>query len=433
MIKKIIRKFTPKFLLNFYHYLFSAFTNVIVGFPTEKMIVIGVTGTKGKTSTSIMLHRALTKAGLKTGLMSGVLIDDGESERINEFHMTMPGRGFIQRLLKKMKDNNCSVAIVETTSEGIVQWRHTGINYDILVFTNLTPEHLGTHGTFENYRNAKARIFKGLKSFKNKTLNGKKIEKVIISNVDDEFGKFFLDFDADKKISFGIDNGDYRATQIEQGSNSIKFSLNGKKIEVPFLGKFNILNTLPSFIISQILSLDFDKVLDGVKDTKLVGRMEEINEGQDFKVFVDYAHEPNSLGQVLNLGREITSGRVIALLGGVGGGRDRANRKEMGLLSGKLADIVVVTDVDPYKEDPMQIIEDVGKYVKDAGKKLGKDLFFELDRRDGIRKALSLAKKGDVVLITGKGAEKTIMTSVGSEPFDERKIVRDTLKAVLSI
>jgi UDP-N-acetylmuramoyl-L-alanyl-D-glutamate--2,6-diaminopimelate ligase len=395
------------------------------------MIVIGVTGTKGKTSTINFIWSCLTAGGHKTGIISTANIRIGEKELLNTYHMTMPGRFVIQKLMAEMVESGCKYCIVETTSEGIKQSRHLGIMYDTLVFTNLFPEHLQSHGgSFENYKMTKAKIFENLMG-NTKNINNRKISKIILSNIDSEYGQFFLNHPADKKISFGVKSvADYRAENIVTTGQGVTFQVNGSQFTTPILGTFNVYNILPAIIISQIASIPDKLIQKGLTAlTVIPGRMEIISQGQDFTVIVDYAHEKESMTNLLATAQGIRkdSGKIIVLLGAEGGGRDKAKRPLMGQISANMADYVIVSNVDPYDDDPVEILEDIAKAAESHGKIRNKDLFVIEDRRSGIQKALSLAQKNDIILITGKGAEQSMIVGGKTIEWDDRVIVTSEL------
>lgn len=431
-MKKIIKKITPDFILKLYHYFLAVLANVAYGFPSKKMIIIGVTGTKGKTTTSNFIWSTLESSGLKTGLLSTANLKIGREEILNPFHMTMPGRFVIQKYLKKMQKSGCKVAIVEVTSQGLIQYRHIGINFDFAVFTNLTPEHIDAHKSFENYKKAKGILFKYLTHFKQKKIDGKKIKKTIIVNKDDSNYEYFYSFDADKKITFSREvESDFKATNISQEKNFVSFSLSGSLFRLSVLGEFNVLNALPAILIARDLGLSDNSIAKGLESLSLIpGRMEIIEMGQNFKVVVDYAHEKQSMTLAMRTARQVAGDKkVIVLLGAEGGGRDKKKRPEMGEIVGKLADFVICSNVDPYEDDPLPIAEDIAVASEKVGKERDKNLFVILDRREGIKKALFLANEGDVVMITGKGAEQSMVIGGRTIPWDDRVIVREELRA----
>jgi len=432
-IKKIIPKKLFTKLQPAYHYSLAILGAILYRFPSEKMIVIGVTGTKGKTSAINFIWSALTAGGFKTGIISTANIRIGEKEFLNKFHMTMPGRFVIQKFMREMVNAGCKYCIVETTSEGIKQYRHIGINYDIAVFTNLSPEHLTSHGgSFENYKNKKGELFAKLSKLKKKKINGEVIKKISIANIDNEHSEFFLNFPTDKKITFGINNkADLVATDIKEDSSKVSFNVLDSNFELSISGKFNIYNALPAIAIARLAKIEDKIIAKGLKELTIIpGRMERINEGQNFTMIVDYAHEKESMTNVLNTAQIIKpeGKKVIVLLGAEGGGRDKTKRPLMGEISAKLADYVVVSNVDPYDDDPKEILEDIATTSEKFGKKRNENLFVIEDRREGIRKAISLAKENDVVIITGKGAEQSMIIKGKKIPWDDRNVVIEELK-----
>ena len=431
-MKKLLKKLMPRKFLLIYHYLLAILATLYFGFPSKKMIIIGVTGTKGKTSAINFIWSCLSAGGYKTGIISTANIRIGEQEFLNQYHMTMPGPFIIQKFMAQMAKAGCKFCIVETTSEGIKQYRHAGINYDIAVFTNLSPEHLQSHeGSFEKYKQAKAKMFEILSSHK-KILNGKEIEKVIIANKDSEHADYYLNFKADKKITYAINNkADYVAGNIRESNTGVDFELAKVPFKIDILGKFNIYNALPAIIISHLFGISDQLIAKGLKELKIIpGRMEKIDEGQNFTVLVDYAHEKESITNVLQTANNMkaSGARTIILLGAEGGGRDKAKRPIMGELAAKMADYVIVSNVDPYEDDPKQILEDIATSCEKFGKIRGQNLFVIEDRQQGIRKSIQLAKNNDVVLITGKGAEQSIIIGGKVSAWDDRKIVRKELK-----
>lgn len=430
-IKNTIKKIAGKKILNFYHLFLAYFATFIYHFPSRKMIIIGVTGTKGKTSTANFIWSALNGCGVKTGIISTANIRIGEEESVNSFHMTMPGRFSIQKLLKEMVLKKCECVIVEITSQGLVQNRHKGIDFDIAVFTNLTPEHIESHGNFENYKNAKSILFDTLSKSKDKIFKGKQIPKTIIANIDDDSANYFLNFKAEKKITFSMNKeSDLHAQNVNEIEGKVSFDLNDKKVQISIPGQFNVWNALPGIAVAEVLNLDIDSAILGIKKITIIqGRMEEIFCNLGFRVFVDYAHEKNSMTWAVKTARNLAGkNKVIILLGAEGGGRDKMKRKEMGEIVGKNADFVICSNVDPYEDDPKQIAEDITLSAQGVGKKRDEDLFVVLDRREGIKKALSIAKKDDVVILTGKGAEQSMIISGGSIPWDDRKVVREEIE-----
>lgn len=422
-MKSLIKKLIPKNLLSQYHKILAVLAKIIYNNPSKKMIIIGVTGTNGKSTTVMMIAKILEEAGHKVGVTSTALFKVAEKEWLNDKKMTMLGRFALQKLLKDMVKAGCQYAVIETSSEGIKQFRHLGIHYDVAVFTNLTPEHIEAHGSFENYKKAKLELFKKLESEKPK----KQIKKVIIVNADDQHAKDFVNFKVDEKLEFGTDNKD-----VDLKYQGIFFEVNNIDFDLNLFGKFNIYNSLAAITVAQSQGIDLGvckKALEKIKS--IPGRMEFIDEGQDFKVLVDYAPEPASIKQLYQTIKDhkITNGKIIHVLGSCGGGRDKARQPVLGRIAAENAQYVIVTNEDPYDDDPQKIIDSVAQGAISTGKKLNEDLFKILDRREAIKKSLSLAQANDLVLVTGKGSEQAICIQGGKKiPWDDRQVVKQEIR-----
>jgi len=433
-MKKFLKKIAPEKFVLLYHYFKAVLAKLCYGFPGKKIIIIGVTGTKGKTSTVNFIWSCLQTAGHQTGIISTANIRIGEKEFLNKYHMTMPDSFIIQKLMARMVKSGCEFCVIETTSEGIKQYRHIGIYYDILVFTNLSPEHLESHNkSFEKYKQTKGKLFKSL-SARKKFINGKKNEKVIIANKDNAYADYFLNFPADRKITFAINKeANYRITNIQEINNSITFETAKTIFKINILGRFNVYNALPAIIICHLFGINNDLIIKGIENLKKIpGRMEKIDEGQNFTVLVDYAHERESMRNALETVNNIKkmAAKIIVLLGAEGGGRDKAKRSIMGELAAKMADYVIISNVDPYEDDPKEILEDIATSAEKFGKIKNQNLFVIEDRRAGIKMALSLARANDIVLITGKGAEQSMIIKGKKLAWDDRRVVREELKNI---
>ncbi len=437
-IKKLLKKILPEFVINIWHFFNSLFYSIYWNFPSKKIIIIGITGTKGKTSTANFIWSVLNSAGIKTGLISTANIKIGNKSQLNKFHMTMLSPKIVHKFINQMIKENCKVCVIETSSEGLKQFRHIGIYYDTAVFTNLTPEHLPSHkNSFEIYKKMKQRMFKYLTK-KTKYFNNKKFLKTIIVNKDDKFYKDFIKFKADQHWTFSIyTKSDFKAKNIQEKIGRTEFELNKTKYCLNLTGKFNIYNALPAIIIAKkLFNLNEKQIQNGLEKLKKIpGRMEMIDLGQDFLVFVDYAHEQNSITNVLNTAKNIKQpdSKIIILLGAEGGGRDKNKRFQMGKICAQKADFIIVSNVDPYDDDPMEIAQDIAKSAMKYNKTLNKNLFIILDRRQGINKALQLANKNDIVLITGKGAEQSMIIKGKIHKWDDRKIVKQELTKILNL
>jgi UDP-N-acetylmuramoyl-L-alanyl-D-glutamate--2,6-diaminopimelate ligase len=429
---KNIKSLIPEFVKRLYHCVRAWVAAAQYGFPARGMIVVGVTGTKGKTSTANYIWSVLHAGGIHAGLISSANFRIGDIETPNPYHMTMPDPFLIQKKMREMRTAGVTAVAMEMTSEGMKQYRHIGIPVDIAIFTNLSPEHLGSHGgSFETYKKAKNVLFKKSLQHANKVLEGRTIPRVIIANADSEHASYYLQSPADQKITYGFDAGDVIANNPVSNALGTTFTVKGKTVRLSIPGIFNIYNALPAFIMGRVFGIPEEKVLEGLASLKVIpGRMELIDEGQEFLVVVDYAHEPASLGALLAAAESLRGegGRTILLTGVIGGGRE--SRVPLVRLAAKKADYLIITNEDPYDEDPAMLVETLSKVAEEEGKKPDSNLFSILDRRAAIQKALSLAGPSDIVLISGKGAEMTMITKDGAVPWNERAIVRELVRNI---
>ncbi len=393
-MKELLKKFIPPFLLSWYHFSLAFFGAALYGFPSKKIKVIGITGTNGKTTVVNLTTNILETAGFKVASLSSIKFKIRDKEWPNSLKMTMPGRFKLQKFLRQAVNNKCQYLVLEVTSEGIKQYRHKFIDFEIAVFTNLTPEHIEAHGSFENYRAAKGKLFQIAKG-------------IHVINLDDENAEYFLQFPAKKKYTYGLNKGDIN-------SKNTQFKLR-------LVGDFNKYNALAAICVGLSQKVDLETCKKALEEVKVIsGRMEEVI-SQPFKVFVDYAFTPNALEQVYKALKPAT-GKMIAVLGACGGGRDKWKRPVLGELAARYCQKVIVTNEDPYDEDPMEIISQVAAGVGGKAKKI-------LDRREAIRKALETARAGDMVVITGKGSEPWICMAKGKKiPWNETEIVREEIK-----
>ena len=427
-------RYLPKPLLQLYHLLLAALAVLWYYHPSKKLIVIGVTGTKGKTTTALFMHAALSAAGKKTGLISTIEMRIGDKVSPNTMHMTMPGRGYMQKKIHEMVLQGCTHVIIETSSEGISQFRTLGIHYDALVFTNLSPEHLVTHKTFERYRETKGSVFKKLAKAGTKKLNGKGIQKIALINADDKHAEYFYNSAKSKnvkRIRFGLSGkAEIQAMGIEKKEQGSTFTLNNEQYQVPFPGPITIQNAIPAIVLAKEYGkAKAESINKAFAKIQNPGRLEEFKKELPFRVFCDYAHEPLSIQSVYEALKTYTkeNGRVIMVVGALGGSRWKYNAEQIGETAAKHADTTIITNIEPYFDDPQEIANAVAKGAK---KIQGAQWLVELDRRKAIQKALSTAKKGDVVIITGKGAETTMPTKGEDIPWDERAIIQEELEKI---
>ncbi|MFH1425882.1 MAG: UDP-N-acetylmuramyl-tripeptide synthetase [Candidatus Kerfeldbacteria bacterium] len=435
-VKTFLLKFVPPSWLSTYHLSLAVLSALLYRDPSRGMIVIGVTGTKGKSTISNMLWEFLTDAGHTVGMTGTVNYRIGDEYFLNEDKMTMPGRFKLQSLMRRMKDNGCDIAIIETTSEGIKQWRHLGIDYDVCVFTNLSPEHIEAHGSFEYYKQAKMELFRHLGDLAVKEIDGKNVPRASVINMDSDYAMDFKNIGNYKKITLGKgEDNDLRMSDVNETVGGTEFKVNGQSVFIPHLGEWNAYNCLTAMAAAMAVGAELPQLI--AKAPKLEpapGRMEFIKEGQPFAVIVDYAYEPLSLGLLYTFCRKLVGegNKLITLISSTGGGRDVARRPKNGEVAGKMCDFVIVTDEDPYDDDPMEIIDQVAEGVKQAGKTEGVDFWRELDRRHAVEKAFKLAKPGDLVILTAKGAEQKMVVAGGKKiDWDDREVAREELKSLL--
>lgn len=382
-------------------------------FPGKKLRVIGVTGTNGKTSTCFMIWKMLNYAGHKTGLMTTVAWGVSELEpELN--HMTTVDAMTLNSRIRKIRDSGAEFLVLEVTSHAMAQFRTLGIPIEIAVFTNLTHDHLDYHKTMKRYAAAKAKLFKKA--------------KFGVINADDEHAAGF-ELAAGQYITYGVKNGDKKATNIKMDVSGVSYSCGDINIKTKIPGEFNVYNSLAALCVGEKLGLSKKEIEEGIYALESVeGRMNIVDEGQDFTVIVDYAHAPDALEKVYEsvAGHK---GRIISVHGGAGR-RDPSTRPIRGEILAKNSDIVIITEDDSRDDDPNEIAAGFVKGATAAGKVLDKDLFIEMDREKAIAMAIKMAKKDDLVLLLGKGHEKTILRADGPHEFEDIKVARKYLKAL---
>ncbi|MHB8831050.1 MAG: Mur ligase family protein [Patescibacteria group bacterium] len=450
-----IKKLVPNVWLDIYHKILAKISAFWYGHPSEKLIVIGVTGTNGKTTTAYLIAKALEAEGAKTGCASSALFKVADREWLNETKMTMLGRFGLQKLLKQMVDVGCKYAVIETSSQGILQHRHEQVAYDIGVFTNLTPEHIEAHGGFENYKQAKIKLFKHIVELPLKVIDWQRVPHAVVLNRDDEHAADFAVPGMQEVVWYGLGQGsEVKAENIQESANGVTFDLSvipaqagiqgrmdprireddKREVRLNLMGRVNVYNALPALAVAKILRVDLRQAIAKLGEiTNMPGRFERIEEGQPWQVIVDYAPEPASLGKLYETIKVLGPKRIIHVLGSCGGGRDVARRPILGSLAAQNSQIVIVTNEDPYDDDPMQIIEQVAEGARQNNKKDNQDLFLILDRRQAIQKAMDLSQAGDLVILTGKGSEQRICVANGKKlPWDEREAARQAIRQTIA-
>jgi len=410
-ILSLLRKITPKFLLNFYHYAVAFVGAVFFGFPSKKLIVIGVTGTSGKSTTVDFVTRILEGADNKVASTSSVRFKIGGKEWENKLKMTMPGRFMMQKFLRQAVKEGCEYAVLEVTSEGIKQFRHKFINFDSVVFLNLTPEHIESHGSFEKYRLAKMELFKETKN-------------VHIINADDENASYFADLPANKKILYSVKNkSNIKADNLTLNKDGFEFTVNGTIINMHLVGGFNVYNALAAMAVCLNYDVSLEKCKKALEKIKgMPGRLEVVAK-EPFWVVVDYAFTPDQLEACY---KSLNHRPLVCVLGATGGGRDKWKRPVLGKIAAQYCKEIIITNEDPYDEDPWEIMEQVASGVQNQRPNT---YHLILDRKEAIKKAIKLAKPTDTVIVTGKGSEPLMVIANGKKiPWDDRQIAREEIE-----
>lgn len=394
-------------ILSMYHFVLAYVGAALYGFPSQKIVVIAVTGTKGKSSTTEMINAILEEAGHTTALLNSIRIKTSTDSAPNTMRMSMPGRFYLQRFLARALRRGCTAVVLEMTSEGARQHRHRGISLDAFVFTNLAPEHIESHGSYEAYADAKFSIARAL-------VRSRKRPRILVANADDAQGSRYLALPVDVKIGFTLTSHAPYSSDDRGGY----FTLDGARIAVNLPGDFSLQNALAASLVTQALGVSKETIAIALgKLTGIAGRAERVEGGQDFTAIVDYAHTPDSLTALY----KAFPMRKICVLGSTGGGRDVWKRPVMGAIADSYCDQIILTNEDPYDEDPHAIVKALA-----GGMKRKPEII--MDRREAIAKALSYAKSGDAVLITGKGTDPNIMGPKGTKTaWSDAKIAHEEI------
>jgi UDP-N-acetylmuramoyl-L-alanyl-D-glutamate--2,6-diaminopimelate ligase len=412
-----LKRFIPKTVLQqvrpLYHFLLAYTGAIWYRHPSRHITVVAVTGTKGKSTVTEMTAHLLRTHGFKVASLSTIRFMIGDEETKNLFKMTTPGRFFVQRFLRQAVDAACTHVVLEMTSEGAKQFRHRFIEFDALIFTNLSPEHIESHGSFENYKNAKLRIAGAV-------FRSKKRPRYLIANTDNEHGVDFLNFGVEHKIGYSLDDISLYTLQKE----SVTMVIENTTIRVPLVGLFNVYNALAATTLAHALGVELGTIERAFRTLPPVhGRVEQFHSDKDKKAVtavVDYAHTPDSLKQFYEAFPNVPK---VCILGNTGGGRDTWKRPEMGGIAARHCDQVILTNEDPYDENPRKIVEDMAKGIDDKSK-----LTIIMDRREAIRTALKMAPEGGYVLISGKGTDPYIMGPNNTrQVWSDAEVVKEEL------
>lgn len=417
-LKSIVEKL-PGYnsLVKPWHYVQSVKAAKKYSYPAKDLRVIAVTGTNGKTTTCFMIWKMLNATGRKCGLLTTVgWSEDGENLHQQMEHMTTERVEVLNERMAKVRDAGAEFLVLEVTSHALSQYRTYGVPIEVAVLTNVTPEHLDYHKTFENYRKAKMKLFE--------------MAKYGVINADDENAKWFeRACGKNEYITYGIKNGDLRAKEVKMSPNGVEYACGDIKVRTQIPGEFNVYNSLAAVAVGKRAGLSDEEIKKGIYALEAVeGRMTRVQEGQNFEVIVDYAHQPDALEKVFaSVGHKTGfKGKIISVHGGAGR-RDHATREPRGEILGRESDVVIITEDDTRDEDPHEIAEMFVRGAMKAGKVLEKDLWVELDREKAIKKAIGMAGAGDLVLILGKGHEKTILRGDQAVPFEDIEVVKKDL------
>jgi UDP-N-acetylmuramoyl-L-alanyl-D-glutamate--2,6-diaminopimelate ligase len=442
-----VKKFIPRDMFRkiepYGHTAEAVMWNIKNGFPGRGLKIIGVTGTNGKTSTAFLIHKMLVESGINAGLMTTVAYGVSNDIQPQVEHMTTVSVPLLHRRLKQMKAAGADWIVLEVTSHALAQGRTWGIPFDIAVLTNLTHEHLDYHGSFENYRDAKKKLF-------TMTNKNKKGLRTGVINGDDSSAAVFAE-EMTHSLIYGIEQGDLIAKKLKLTPGGSRFvaQINDEEmhIECHLPGTFNVYNSLAAVGVGHVIGLSKEQIEKGIAALKGVeGRMTTIDEGQNFEVIVDYAHTPDSFEKLFKDLKPVVKGKLIVMFGSAGR-RDEAKRAVQGRLAGDFADEVVITEEDDRDMDGLEIMDQIAAGAESAGKERDKDLFLVHDRSEAIQFAINRAETGDIVLLLGKGHEKDILRNgpraaelrhlqqddhnperVVEYPWDEIATTRQTLK-----
>lgn len=412
MIKTVLPKKLFTLLQPYYHLLLAYIGSLKYHHPSRKLVVIGVTGTKGKSSTTEILGHLLRAHGFKVATLSTIQFSiDSKTER-NLFKMTMPGRFFVQNFLRSAVDAGCTHAVIEMTSEGAKQHRHRFIDIDALIFTNLTPEHIESHGSFENYKRAKLLLAQAV-------ANSPKRPRFIVANTDDEHGADFLQYPIEHNLTYSLKDLSLHSLH----KDSVSMVLAGTTLRAPLVGIFNIYNCLAAITLARAFGVSLETIQTALQNLPpLKGRVEMFKSphtlSKQFTAVVDYAHTPDSLTKLYEA---FADKPKVCVLGNTGGGRDSWKRPEMGVIAERFCDHIILTNEDPYDEDPHKIIGDM---QKDLSPNTSVEVI--LDRRTAIKTAFQKAPNDSYVLISGKGTDPYIMGPHGTKtPWSDAAVVEE--------
>ncbi len=416
------KRLIPNILLSkirpLYHFFLAWLGSIIYKHPSRNITIIAVTGTKGKSTVTELITHILKTEGKTVASLSTIQFTIGDTATRNLFKMTMPGRFFVQRFLRQAVDAGCTHAVIEMTSEGAKQFRHKFIELDALVFTNLSPEHIESHGSFEKYKSAKLELAKAV-------ANSNKRPRIIVANTDDEHGADFLNFTIEEKLPYSLS----QLSLYTLHKTNMSLIYHETTLRIPLVGLFNVYNVLAAITLTQALGVSLKTIERALHDLPPIrGRVEHFytraEASKHVTAIVDYAHTPDSLEKVYLAFKEVPK---ICILGNTGGGRDTWKRPEMGAIAEQYCDQIILTNEDPYDENPRAIVDAMAKGITDKNK-----LTIIMDRRTAIRTALEQSLDGGYVLITGKGTDPYIMGPNGTKiVWSDAEVVSEEIAKIV--
>jgi len=401
-----------------YHYALAYIGNLFYRSPSKEITVIAVTGTKGKSTVTELITTILEADGNKVASLSTIQFKIGDDVQKNMFKMTTPGRLFVHKFLRQAVDAKCTYAVLEMTSEAAKQFRHKFVEMDALVFTNLTPEHIESHGSFEKYKAAKLEIAKQL-------AYSAKQPRYIVSNTDDEHGQDFLDIAVEEKLPYQL--SDLKLHTLHKDGIGLIFQDADEEmtIRVPLVGLFNVYNALAAITLTRAMGVQLRTIAEALRTLPPIkGRVEHFSTAKgaakQVTAIVDYAHTPDSLEKLYQAFKDQ---KKVCVLGNTGGGRDTWKRPEMAHIAEQYCDQIILTNEDPYDEEPRKIIDEMIKGIEDKTK-----VDVIMDRRMAIRTALEEAEDGGYVIISGKGTDPYIMGPHNTrQPWSDAEVVQKEL------
>ena len=429
-----LKQLFPQSFKNTYHLFQAILANFMYGFPSQKIKVIGVTGTDGKTTTCQMIAKILEEAGKKVALASTINFRINGSEEKNLSHYTTESSFAVQKFIKKAASAGCEYLVLETSSHSLDQYRVWGVKYKTAVITNVTREHLDYHGTMEKYREAKKKLFEMVA--KNKG--------TIIVNADMENPEEFMKYATAMLFVYSISNFQFpisnkfpmsqfkilKAEEIELGINSSKFKIQNSKFILNIPGQFNVENALAAICVGQAEKIDFETMEKALQKIKGVpGRMEAVANDRSLDILVDYAVTPYALEKLYAFLSSVKKedSRVIAVFGSCGD-RDKGKRPIMAQTISRFADFMIITNEEPYHEDPQKIIDEISAGIRN--KKENEEFWKIAGRREAIRKALKIAKAGDIIAITGMGAQESMVVGDKKIPWNDKNVIEEELAKI---